>query len=71
MTPATGDGFTYRHIWPLLRTKGLHVNNELVYRLYRLSWLGVKHRGRRKGLATESLSQLFTEAPNLTWSMDF
>ncbi len=63
--------FGYRRIWLLLRREGLHVNHKRVYRLYHLSWLGVKRRRRRKGLATEHLPLLRPAAPNLTWSMDF
>lgn len=63
--------FGYRRIWQLLRHEDLHVNHKRVYRLYHLSGLGVKHRRRRKGLATERLPLLGPAAPNLTWPMDF
>ena len=63
--------FGYRRIWQLLCREGLQVNHKRVYRLYHLSWLSIKRRQRRKGLATERLPLLRPAAPNLIWSMDF
>ena len=63
--------FGYRRIWQLLCREGLHANHKRVYRIYHLNGLSVKRRRRRKGLATERFPLLRSDAPNLTWSMDF
>ena len=58
--------FVYRRIWQLLCREGLPVNHKRVYRIYHLNGLIVKHRRRRKGLATERLPLRRPDAPNLT-----
>jgi putative transposase len=56
--------FGYRRIWQFLRREALAL-------ITSGNGLSVKRRRSRKGLATERLSLLRPEAPNLTRSMDF
>lgn len=63
--------FGYRRIGDLLRAEGTAVNDERVYRLYRLAELSVRKRRGKQRLKLERVPLHACQALNEVWSMDF
>jgi putative transposase len=63
--------FGYRRIADLLLAEGAEVNDQRVYRLYRLADVAVRKRRGRKRLKLERVPLHRCEAINEVWSMDF
>jgi hypothetical protein len=63
--------FGYRRIADLLRAAGTEINDERVYRLYRLADLSVRKRRGKQRLKLERVPLHECYAINEVWSMDF
>lgn len=63
--------FGYRRLGVLLSREGLVANHKRVYRLYKMSNLALRRKGRKRLASVSRVPLLQPARPNQVWAMDF